>query len=286
MNSLRKPSLKALFRIFNLAVLVFGLTVAGLFAQKTPGTIVVGVTPGPYRGLFQDAIQPSLEKKGYKIVYREFSDYVQPNLALNNGDLDANLFQHRLYLEKFSADKGLSLTPVISVPTASMGLYSRKVKSIKDLKKGDIVTLANDPTNLARSLRFLAALNIITIKKEIDPTQASERDIDQNPLGLVFRPLEAAQLPRTLDSAAASLVTGNFALASGLKLNEALALESMDDSIINLVAVKTKDVNATFVKDLKEAVESEFFKQIMTDPKLQYASFQRPTWFKIKVAGK
>ena len=194
--------------------------------------------PGPYGDLIKAAIQPGLEKKGYKVVLKEFSDYVQPNLALANNSIDANLFQHRLYLEKFSADKGLKLSPVISVPTAGLGLYSHKITAIDQLKKGDIVTLANDPTNLARALRFLAKQGLLTFKKDIDPTQASEKDIEQNPLGLVFKPLEAAQLPRTLDSATASVVNGNYAIAAGLSLSSALKLEVLDENIKNLVAVK------------------------------------------------
>ena len=103
-----------------LAVLALGIGAAS--AQFTPKTIVFGVAPGPYGDLIKAAIQPGLEKKGYKVVLKEFSDYVQPNLALANNSIDANLFQHRLYLEKFSADKGLKLSPVINVPTAGLGI--------------------------------------------------------------------------------------------------------------------------------------------------------------------
>lgn len=114
-------------------------------------------------------------------MVREFSDYVQPNMALANGSIDANLFQHTLYFDKFTADKGLKLSKLIVVPTAGMGFYSRKINSLDALKKGDIITLSNDPTNLARGLRFLQSLGLITIKDNIDPTKASERDIASNP---------------------------------------------------------------------------------------------------------
>jgi D-methionine transport system substrate-binding protein len=273
----------ALISRFALAILLFGLSLSSFAADKT---IVFGIAPGPYGDLIKQAIQPGLEKKGYKIEYREFSDYVQPNLALANGALDANLFQHLLYLEKFSADKGLKLSPVINVPTAGLGLYSNKIKSIKDLKKGDIVTLANDPTNLARALRFLAKLDLLTFKKDIDPTTASEKDIEQNPRGLVFKPLEAAQLPRTLDSAAASVVNGNFAIAAGLKLSDALNLEELDENIKNLIAVRTEDLDKPFVKDIKAVVESGEFLAAIDDPKLVFKSFQRPDWIKARLAAK
>lgn len=253
-------------------------------AQITPNVIVFGVAPGPYGDLIKTAIQPGLEKKGYKVVLKEFSDYVQPNLALANGSIDANLFQHRLYLEKFSADKGLKLSPVINVPTAGLGLYSNRVKAIDALKKGDIVTLANDPTNLARALRFLAKLGLITFRKDIDLLTASEKDIEQNPRGLVFKPLEAAQLPRTLDSAAAAVVNGNYAIAAGLSLSSALKLEELDENIKNLVAVKTEDLDKPFVRDIKAVVESPEFLAAVDDPKHIFKEFQKPDWLKAKAA--
>jgi D-methionine transport system substrate-binding protein len=264
-----------------LAVLALGVSAAS--AQITPKTIVFGVAPGPYGDLIKTAIQPGLEKKGYKVVLKEFSDYVQPNLALSNNSIDANLFQHRLYLEKFSADKGLQLSPVINVPTAGLGIYSHKITSLDQLKKGDVVTLANDPTNLARALRFLAKEGLLTFKKDIDPVQASEKDIDGNPRGLVFKPLEAAQLPRTLDSATLAVVNGNFAIAAGLKLADALKLETLDESIKNLVAVKTADLNKPFVQDIKQVVESPEFLATVEDPKYPFKDFQKPEWLAAKL---
>jgi D-methionine transport system substrate-binding protein len=277
-----KPFLGAAARA--LAVLALGLGVGAASAQITPKTIVFGVAPGPYGDLIKTAIQPGLEKKGYKVVLKEFSDYVQPNLALANNSIDANLFQHRLYLDKFSADKGLKLSAVINVPTAGLGLYSHKIKSLNELKKGDIVTLSNDPTNLARGLRFLAKQGLVTLKKDIDPVQASEKDIDQNPRGLVFKPLEAAQLPRTLDSATAALVNGNFAIAAGLSLASALKLEELDENIKNVVAVKTADLDKPFVQDIKQVIESPEFLAAIDDPKHIFKEFQKPEWLKEKAA--
>ncbi|MEI7612252.1 MAG: MetQ/NlpA family ABC transporter substrate-binding protein [Betaproteobacteria bacterium] len=268
------------------AVLTLSLGVTSAFAQATPKTIVFGVAPGPYGDLIKQAIQPGLEKKGYKVSIKEFSDYVQPNLALANGATDANLFQHKVYLDKFSADKGLKLSALINVPTAGLGLYSNKIKSLDDLKKGDVITLANDPTNLARALRFLAKINLLTFKSDIDPTKASEKDIEQNPRGLVFKALEAAQLPRTLDTAAASVVNGNFAIAAGLDLNKALKQEVLDENIKNLIAVKTDDLDKPFAKDIKAVVESDEFLAVVTDPKFQYTSFQRPEWLVARIAHK
>ena len=257
-------------------LLVCGMQAA--HANSDPHTIVFGVAPGPYGDMVKQAIAPSLKEKGYKVVVREFSDYVQPNMALSNGSIDANLFQHSLYFNKFTADKGLKLTKLLTVPTAGMGFYSRQVKSLDELKKGDIVTLSNDPTNLARGLRFLQSLNLITIKDNIDPTKASERDIASNPKGLVFKPLEAAQLPRTLDSVTAALVNGNFAIAAGLDLSSALAQEHLDENLKNIIAVRTEDADKPFAKDIVALVQSPAYRAVIDDPKNVYTAFQKPDW--------
>lgn len=267
------------------AALGITLLAAGMqlaLASSDPQTITFGVAPGPYGDMVNLAIKPELVKKGYKVVVREFSDYVQPNLALANGSIDANLFQHTLYLEKFAADKGLKISPLIIVPTASMGFYSKQIKSLDELKKGDVVTLSNDATNLARGLRFLQSMGLITIKADIDPTKASEKDILENPRGLVFKPMEAAQLPRTLDSVTASLVNGNFALASGMKLSSAIKLETLDENLKNVIAVRTDDLDKPFVKETKAIVESPAYAAVINDPALMYSQFQKPEWMQAK----
>jgi len=264
-----------------LAALV--LVTGGVFAENQK--LVFGVAPGPYGDLIRFAIKPFLEKKGYIIEIKEFSDYVQPNLALNNGDLDANLFQHVRYLRKFSADKNLNLTEVITIPTAGLGIYSRKIEAKNadelktKLKKGDSVTLANDPTNLARALGLLQKHGLITIKGTIDPTKASEKDIDQNPYALVIQPIEAAQLPRSLDSVTLSVVNGNYAIAAGIPLVSAIIKEELAEDLKNLVAVRTADIDKPFVKDIKEVIQSEDFKNVVEDQKHVFKDFQRPAWY-------
>lgn len=250
-------------------------------ANSDPQTIVFGVAPGPYGDMVKQAIAPTLKEKGYKVVVREFSDYVQPNMALSNGSIDANLFQHSLYFDKFTADKGLKLSKLIVVPTAGMGFYSHKIKSLDELKKGDVITLSNDPTNLARGLRFLQSIDLITIKDNIDPTKASERDIASNPKGLIFKPLEAAQLPRTLDGVTGvtgALVNGNFAVAAKLDLASALKQENLDENLKNIIAVRSEDADKPFAKDIVEAVKSPAYRAVIDDPKNIYSAFQKPEW--------
>jgi D-methionine transport system substrate-binding protein len=260
--------------------LILALGVSGaVLAADDAKLIRFGVCPGPYGELIKQAIQPGLEKKGWKVEVVQFQDWVQPNLALGNGDVDVNVFQHSLYLAKFSADHGLKLSAVINIPTAGLGIYSQKIKSLDQLKSGDEVTLASDPTNLARSLRFLQKAGLVKLKGEVDPTKATEHDIAENPKGLRFTPTEAAQLPRTLDGVALSVVPGNYAISAGLKLADALALEALDEPIKNVVAVRTTDLDKPFVKAIKDVVQSKEFHEVVSDPKKVFSSFQLPAWY-------
>jgi len=268
------------------AFLVGAFAIAAAAAAATPQTIRFGVGPGPYGDLVTKAIKPGLEKKGYKLELVTFQDWVQPNLALGNKETEVNVFQHRLYLEKFSKDHNLQLSPVIRIPTAGLGLYSKRVKTLDQLKPDDEVTLPLDPTNLARALRFLQKAGLITLKASIDPTKASEKDIATNPKGLKFVPTEAAQIPRTLGSATIAVVPGNFAIAAGLKLNDAIVLETLDEDIKIVVAVRTEDLEKPWVKDITAVVESEAFHKAVEDKKNIFSSFQKPDWYLAKWAKK
>lgn len=280
----KKIGLIALIVVVILVISGFAVFQSGILNKKGE-TLTFGIAPGPYGDMVKTAIKPGLEKKGYKVEVKEFSDYVQPNLALANGEISANIFQHARYLKKFSQDKNLQLTEVVKVPTAMLGIYSKKLTAKnadelkKQLKKGDVVTIANDATNLARALVLLRDTGLITIKKEIDPTTASEKDIDQNPYGLVIQPVEAAQLPRTLESVTISLVNGNYAIAAGIPLSSAIVKEKLVEDTLNLIAVRSADINAQFVKDIKEVVETEGFKNEIENTKYEFKEFQRPEWY-------
>lgn len=258
---------------------VLALTVLAGCQKAENKAVVFGVAPGPYGQMIEKGIKPQLEKKGYTVQLKEFSDYVQPNLALNNKEISANLFQHSVYLEKFSKDNNLKLSPVITVPTAAVGIYSHKVTSLDALKEGSVVTIPNDPTNLARALRLLQKAGLIQLNKEIDPTKASEKDIAENPKKLKITTVEAAQLPRTLDSSDLAVINGNFAIAAGIPLSSAIVKEQLDEKYKNLIAVRTDGLNQAFVKDIKEIVESKDFKEFINNPNDIYKDFQKPEWF-------
>lgn len=241
-----------------------------------PKDIIVGVCAGPYGDMFKDAIQPSLEEKGYKVTIKEFSDYVQPNKALANKEIDLNMFQHSVYLEKFATGNNLKLTAIAEIPTAGMGIYSNKVKSLDELKEGALVTIPDDPTNLTRALKVLEATGLITIDHKVENSIATEKDLSENPKKLEFKLIEAPQLPRTLDSADLAVINGNFAIAAALNPSEALYNEKLSDGYINVIAVRTEDADSQLSKDVVEIVKSSKFKSVIDDSKGQYKAFQKP----------
>ncbi|SFF55402.1 D-methionine transport system substrate-binding protein [Halobacillus alkaliphilus] len=242
-------------------------------------TIRFGATSGPYSDMVTKAIAPLLEEKGYKVTNKEFTDYVQPNKALANGDIDANLFQHKIFLDSFKEEHELELSEVIIVPTAPMGLYSNKFEDVQSIEEGSTVGVPNDPTNLARTLIVLEDEKLVTISDDVDPLRASLKDIEENPKNLEFVEVEAGQLPRLIDSEDLAAVPGNYALAAGMDLTNALALEEMPDDYRNRVAVKTEDLEKPFVKDIKEVIQSEEFEKIINE---EFKGFGKPAWMKEK----
>ncbi len=220
--------------------------------------LVFGATAGPYADQIKWGIKPLLEKKGYRVKVVEFNDYIQPNFALAQGALDANAFQHVVYLTKFSTENKLALSELLKVPTAPIAIYSRKHKTL-DVKEGATVAIPNDPTNAARALVVLQDIGWVKLREGVDPIRASEKDVAVNIRKVRLVPIEAAQLPRSLDDTDYSFVNGNFALASGLKLTEALALEKTGPTYQNLVAVRTEDKDKAWVKDIAEAYRSREF---------------------------
>lgn len=266
-----------------LTILTFILTIIFLAACSNNSTssssseksLTIGATSGPYSDMVQKAIKPILEEKGYTVKVVEFSDYIQPNLALGNGDLDANLFQHKIYMETFAEENNLDLSEVIIVPTAPMGIYSQAFESIDAIEEGSEIAIPNDPTNLARALLILQEEGLITLDPNTNPLTVSEKDVEENIKNLVFKPIEAGQLPRSVESVDLAAVPGNYALAANMDLLDAIALENMPDDYRNRVVVNTKDLNERFVQDIREAVESAEFEQVIDE---EFQGFGKPEW--------
>lgn len=237
--------------------------------------IRVGVCAGPYGDMFKEAIQPSLEEKGYTVEITEFSDYVQPNNALADNDIDVNMFQHSTYLKKFSEEHGLELSYLTEIPTAAMGVFSEKYKSLDEAADGAAAAIPNDDTNLSRALRVLAQTGIITIDPSIDPSKATVNDISENPKNLTFTEVSAEILPSVLDSTDFAVINGNYAIGAGLDLADAVYNEQLAEGYFNVIAVRTADVDSQFAKDITEIVHSDAFRSVIEDESRQYTAFAR-----------
>lgn len=263
--------------ISSLLIALTGCSSSNAATAEPAKVLKVGVCAGPYGDMFTEAIQPSLEEEGYTVEIVEFSDYVQPNKALAADEIDLNLFQHSTYLTNFAKENGLDLTFIKEVPTAAMGVFSEKYKTINDIEDGATVAIPNDATNLSRAIRVLAQTNIITIDPAVDPKTATQNTLSSNPKNLQFIEVEAPQLPRSLDSVGIAVINGNYALSSGLNLSNALYNEKLSEGYINGVAVRTEDKDADFAKDVIAVIESDTFKKVIEDPTKQYVSFQKPS---------
>jgi len=238
-------------------------------------TITFGATTGPYSDMVTKAIQPLLEEKGYKVENIEFSDYIQPNNALDNGDVDANLFRHKIYYEAFAEENDMELSELIIVPTAPMGLFSNKYDAVDDIEEGSTITIANDPTNLSRTLVMLEDEGLIKISDDADPLTAAISDIEENYQDLKFHEIEAGQLPRTVESEDLAAVPGNFALAADFDLLDAIALENMPDDYRNRIVINTSDLETSWAQDIQEVVESPEFEEIID---AEFEGFGKPEW--------
>ena len=224
--------------------------------------IKVGATPLPHSEILEQ-VKPILAKQGYTLEIVEFTDYVTPNTALAEGDLDANFFQHVPYLEKTKLEKKLDLTYTVKVHIEPMGVYSKKYKKLVDIKDGSKIAIPNDPTNAARALRVLETAGLIKVKAG---ELVTELDITDNPKNLEVIELDAPQLPRALEDVAAAVINTNYALEAKLNpTKDALAIESKDSPYANILAVRTEDKEKPYIKALSEALNSPEIKKFIED---------------------
>ena len=247
------------------SLVALSLTVAANAAEK----IVVGATPVPHAEILEVA-KPILAKDGFTLEIKEFNDYSTPNLATEDGDLDANYFQHLPYLEEFNKNKGTHLVKTAGVHLEPMGVYSKKIKDIKELKDGAVVSIPNDPTNESRALDIIASTGLIKLNNNPLKTPL---DIVDNPKKLKFTELEAGQLARSLSSTTLAAVPGNFALAAKFDLTKALILEKMNENNRKNVVVTTANKDKQFAKDLVEIVQSKEFDEIINK---DFKGFDKP----------
>ena len=251
----------------------FALTLAGC-GEKAPAeapkaadgaaTLSIGVSPVPHADIIR-FVEPALKAQGVNLKIVEFSDYVQPNLSLNDKELDANFFQHKPYLDDFSAQRGLKLASLVAVHIEPMGVYSKSVKAVAETPEGAKVAIPNDPTNGGRALKVLETAGLIKLKDGVG-VLATVADVAENPKNLKFVEIEAAQLPRSLDDVALAVINSNFALGANLNpVKDAIAIEAKDSPYANIVAVRAGDESRPEIQKLKAALTTPDVKKFLEE---------------------
>lgn len=251
---------------------LFILVAIGLIAcNKTPNSneIKVGVIAGPETELMEAAAKVAKEKYNLDVKIIQFTDYIQPNAALNDGSIDANMFQHRPFLEQQIKDRHYNLREVGETFVFPMGIYSQKIKNLQELPQDAVVAIPNDPTNEARALLLLKQANLIQLK-EGTGFYATPVDIMDNPKHLKFKELDAAQLPRTLPDVAIGVINSNYAIPAGLSPSkDAIFHENKDSPYANLIVVRESEIHDPRITELVAAVQSpeveEAAKKIFND---------------------
>jgi D-methionine transport system substrate-binding protein len=232
-------------------------------AQQRP--LHIGVTAGPHAQVMEK-VRDIAARDGFAIRITEFSDYITPNAALADGDLDANSYQHQPFLDQQVRDRRLPLVAVGKTMIFPMGIYSRRHKSLATLATGSRVAVPNDPTNGGRALALLAAHDAFKLRSGVSPVQATIADIAENPRRIRVVELEAAQLPRALDEVEAAAINTNFAIPAGLNpVRDAIALEGSDSPYANLIVVHERNRQAPWVARLLRAYQNDEVKKFVQE---------------------
>ncbi|PAF43879.1 MetQ/NlpA family ABC transporter substrate-binding protein [Helicobacter sp. 11S03491-1] len=225
------------------------------------GDLKVGATPVPAAEILEFA-KPILAKQGVNLIIQSFTDYVTPDISLNEGSSDANLYQHKPFLEKMNKDRGFKLAAIHPIYVVPLGFYSKKAKSINELKNGAVIALPNDPTNYSRALILLNDNGLITLKdpKNLDST---EFDIIKNPKKLKFKQVEAAMLPKILDGVDGAVINANYALQAGMSIKESFFHENDKSIYTNVLATRENNKNNPDINKLTKVLLSPEMKQFI-----------------------
>ena len=257
--------MKKFFAILLTGVLTLGLAACGgsepAADEAADGavTLKIGATPTPHAEILT-AAQEELAALGVTLEIVEFTDYVQPNLATDSGDLDANFFQHTPYLDQFNVDQGTELVSIGTVHYEPMGIFAGTAASLDEITEGAKIGIPNDGTNGGRALLLLEANGLIKLNPEAG-ISATKLDIVENPLNLEIIDMEAAQLPMSLGDLSVAVINGNFAMQHDLDVADALAIEAADslaaETYGNIVAVKAGNETAPGMAELMQVLQGE-----------------------------
>lgn len=252
------------------AVFAFGCGGGEGTAEEETVKLVVGATPVPHAEILE-FIKPILEEQGIELQIQEFTDYVQPNLALSDGQLDANYFQHLPYLEQFNKDNNTDLTYTVSVHFEPLGLYSQTISSLDEIEDGAKIGVPNDPTNEARALLLLQDNGLLTLKEGVE-LKATKLDVVENPKNIEIIEMEAAQLATSLSDMTAAVINGNYALDAGLSISEAIVSEGKESiaaqTFGNILAIRPGDEERPEIQALSDVLNSDEVRNFIEE---QYA---------------
>ena len=234
-------------------------------AADSKKEIKIGATAGPHAEV-AEAVAKEAQKQGLNVKVVEFTDYITPDKALASGDIDLNSYQHKPFLDNFNKQNNSDLVPIGKTILMRMGIYSDKVKDVKDIKDGGIVAIPNDPTNGGRGLVLLEKAGLIKLKDGVG-FKATIADIADNPKNLQFKELEAAQLPRSLADVDAAAITMNYVMSAGLDVKkQGIFLESKDEPLaVMVLAARNKDKDDQTYKKIADIFRSEAVKQFIAD---------------------
>ena len=227
-------------------------------------TLTVAASPTPHAVILEQCV-PILAEQGIDLVINQYSDYVVPNTAVEDGDEDANYFQHLPYLEEFNETRGTHLVSVAGVHIEPMGIYAGKTASLDELSDGAVIGIPNDPTNEGRALLLLEAQGLITLDDSSN-LSATPNNIVDNPKNLQFEEIEAQTLPSSRPDLDLAVINSNYALGAGLNpTTDALAIESSDSPYVNVLVVKEGNEDNAAVQALVEALHSDTIRDFITE---------------------
>jgi D-methionine transport system substrate-binding protein len=241
------------------SILIAGciLLLAACQSQDDKNTLKVGTIAGPETELMEVAKQVAKEKYHLPIKLIEFTDYLEPNVALNDGSIDANVFQHQPFLDQQTQDRRYKLISIGKTFVYPMGLYSTKIKTAQDIKPGAMIAIPNDPSNEGRALLLMQKAGLIKLKKEAG-LYATPIDIAENAKQLKFKELDAAQLARTLPDVDVAVINTNYAIPAGLSpTKDAIFHEDSDSPYANIIVIRQDETNDPRMKQLVSAIQSE-----------------------------
>ena len=242
-------------------------TAAASSSAASDNVITVGASPSPHAEILE-AIKPELEAQGYELKVVEYSDYVQPNVALSEGDLDANYFQHLPYLENYNTENGTDLASAGAIHFEPMGLYAGKSSDITNVPDGAKIAVPSDATNEARALLLLQDQGVIKLTDGVG-LEATANDIVENPHNVELVEVEAAAVPRSLQDVDFGVINGNYALSAGLDTSTTLASEDADSeaaqTYANIVAVRNGDEDSEKTQALLKALTSDTARKFIED---------------------